>query len=171
MQKCMCELYIWILMSSGWEFRFQFSKYGNRNSQNTSDVISNMRYVSWISLSSALSYWIHDVLRSEQSNGLSFVKVFTVETTAPDQLYHRPVCSLTLCICRERFVISMQRFSLNLHRRCWLFHQRRWHLEKTNLFVLTDDRVIEIIMIFAVEEVHARPLHLELTASLGLTKS
>lgn len=120
---------------------------------------------------SSLSYWIHDILKSEQSNVLSFVKVFTVETTAPGQLYHPPVCSLTIFICRKCFVIPMQRFSLNLRRGCWHFHQRWWDQEKTNLFLLTDDHVIEIIMIFTVEKVHVRTLHLELTAPLRLTKS
>ncbi len=139
--KCMCELYIWMMSSD-------FS------SVNMGTIIAIYIWFSvWglFQFIMSLSYWIH-----EQSNGLSFVKVFTVETTAPDQLYHLPVCSLRVCICCERFVISVQRFSLNLRWRCWHFHQRRWHLEKTNLFVLTDDRVIEIIMIVAVEEMHTR---------------
>ncbi len=138
-------MYVWTLHMND-EFRFQFSKYRNHNS-----IWCNFQYEVCFNFIMSLRYWIH-----EQSNGLSFVKVFTVETTAPDQLYHLPVCSLRACICCERFVISVQRFSLNLRWRCWHFHQRRWHLEKTNLFVLTDDRVIEIIMIVAVEEMHTR---------------
>lgn len=38
--------------------------------------------------------------------------------------------------------------SLNLWSRCWHFYHGRWHLQKTNSFVLTDGRVIEIIMTF-----------------------